>query len=122
MSLVIMYAVLVIVLVFAQVRTASRRARHTWQVNVTFGIIAAYIILTMILWLRILEIVNMRASVWVATLFALIVGAILVGLLPPEEGSDTQRRRGFWKLASAIRRPFYDFDAARKQYTRGGDQ
>jgi len=119
MTMAIGYAAIVIVMTFGITRTAARRSEKQWQVTASFAILVAYIILSMVLWLLVLDSVEGRSSTWIITLFVALLGAVLVGLLPPPEDATPAQRRKFWTLAAIVRRPFYDWERARKQYQRG---
>jgi bacteriorhodopsin len=119
MMMTIGYAAIVIVMTFGITRTAARRSEKQWQVTASFAILVAYIILSMVLWLLVLDSVEGRSSTWIITLFVALLGAVLVGLLPPPEGASRTERRRFWSVAATMRRPFYDWERARKQYQRG---
>lgn len=118
MSLAIGYAIIVIVLVFLQVRMTRDRARQRWQVNVCFAIIAAYAILSMVLWLQVLAAVGEPYTVWVVMLLVLLIASILLGLLPQGDKDNGSQSRTVWTIAAALRRPWRDFDSVRSKYAR----
>lgn len=113
------YAAIVLALVFSMVRNATRRVQYRWQKIVSFALIVAYMILTMVLWLVVLDAVDQRDGVWIVTFLAVQIGAVLVGFLPPAEDATPAQRRKFWTLAATMRRPFYNWERARKQYQEG---
>jgi uncharacterized membrane protein YeiB len=94
------------------------RAKQRWQVNVCFAIVAAYAILSMVLWLQVLAAVNEPSAVWVVMLLVLLIASVLLGLLPQGDKDEGSQSRTVWTIAAALRRPYRDIDLMRKKYAK----
>ncbi len=112
------YVAIVVIATFAQVRMTRNRARQQWQVNACFAIIVAYMILAQVLWLLVLEAIDQPRAVWIATLLALQIIAVILAVAPQAERDDSAQRRIMWTLAAALRRPYRDIDTMRHKHRR----
>jgi hypothetical protein len=97
----------------------ARQIRHlckSYCVMATFFTLAVTNAFILFCWQEALYQLDTGEPAWVMLFVASIAGAVISGLLhtEPEAGS----RSVFWSAAAALRRPYNDVDAMRKQYKK----
>jgi hypothetical protein len=103
MTYAIAYAAIVVSLTFIMVRMAGGSPslpRAYWCV----AIVAGYCILSIVLWLQVLAILNLREPLWIIALVLLLIVAIIVGIIPP--ASQGSQSRKLWSTAARVRRTY----------------